>query len=888
MSWLKQLFSRRRLYDDLSEEIRGHLEEKIEELVAGGISRKEATYAARREFGNATLMEENSRAVWRWAAMEDLFMDVRFGARMLRKNPGFAAVAILTLALGIAANTTIFSAVNGWMLRPPTIKDPGRVVMILSTDPAKGGYGWDQNPVSVPDFVAWREQSQAFEDMVASHASDFALAGGSEPEWCNGARVSANYFQALGVPAALGRAFLPGEDQPGRAQVVILSHELWQRRFGSNPKVIGEAVRLDGDSYEIVGVMAKGYRLGHYGPQLWTPLILSPESALPVAREDRTLYVMARLKSGVSIETAKTEMAALAQRSEQANPGSAKGWGATAMPIQKYIADEFKYAMRMLMGAVLFVLLIACVNIASLQLTRAAARQREIAVRAALGAGRFRLVRQLLVESLLLAFAGGILGLLLAFWGVGMLRSALNWSDYVRSIALEVTIDHTVLAFTLAASVCAAILFGLAPALHGTALDLHSTLKEGGRAGSQSTVRNRTHSVLVAAEIALALPLLVGAGIFLMDFLYKAYAGLGMDPNQVLTANISLSSARYKDPAGQVAFFQEAIQRLETLPGVISAGATTTLMPSATDETRVVTFSIAGQPALLRAKRERTEYFAISTDYLRTERIPLVRGRNFLPSDGAQAPSAALVNQAFVQRFLPSEQPIGKHIRVDTSASDRPDWSEIVGVVGNVNEWFADRKEMPQVYEPYLQRPSSVMTLVVRTNADPAPFAPTLRRAVWSVDNDQPITHIQTMNQVIADYGAGGVTVCTMMGTFAGLALGMAVVGVFGVMAYSVAQRTNEIGIRIALGAKKSDVLRMVVGKGVVLGTVGLGIGLALAAPLMWLRPGSADEELMPFHQRIAVFLAATSLIGLAALLASYFPARRATKVDPIVALRHE
>ncbi|MGB2898570.1 MAG: ABC transporter permease [Candidatus Acidiferrum sp.] len=881
MNWVKRIFSRRRLFGDLSEEIREHLEEKIEELVDGGMSRKEATYAARREFGNVRLTEEDSRAVWRWAAIEDFFTDVRFGARMLRKNPGFAAVAIATLALGIAANTTVFSAVNGWMLRPPRIKDHASVVVILSTNPAKV-WGWDQNPVSVPDFIAWREQSHSFEDMVASQANDFALTGEGEPEWCNGARVSASYFQFLGVSAALGRTFLPGEDQPGRAQVVILSDGLWQRRFGSNPKVIGEAVRLNGDRYEVVGVMPKSYRLGYYGPDLWTPLVFPPQSVLPAAREDRRLSVMARLKSSVSVETANAEMAGLAQRSEEAYPGTAKGWGATAMPLQKYMAAEFKYAMRIHMGAVIFVLLIACVNIASLQLTRAAARQREIAVRAALGAGRFRLVRQLLAECLLLAFAGGGLGLLLAFWGVAALRSALNWTDYVRSMALEVTIDHTVLAFTLGASVCAAILFGLAPALHGTALDLHATLKEGGRASSQSKSRNRTHSILVTAEIALALPLLVGAGFFVLDFLSDVRYGI--DPNQVLTANVSLSSARYKDSAGQLAFFQEAIRRVEALPGVISSGVTTTLVPAEAEP--VVTFSVAGQPALLRAERGRTGYFTIDTDYLRTLRIPLIRGRSFLATDNVQAPPVALVDQAFVRRYFPNEEPLGKHVRVDTSASDRPDWSEIVGIVGDVKKGKEDRKG--KVYEPYSQRPSSVVTFVVRTSSDPAAFAPMLRRAVWGVDKDQPISHVQTMNQVIADIRGGGVTVCTMMGTFAGLALGMAVVGVFGVMAYTVAQRTNEIGIRMALGAKRRDVLRMVVSKGVVLGTVGVGIGLALATPLMWLRLGEADEELLPFNQRIAVFLAAAFLIGLAALLASYIPARRATKVDPIVALRHE
>jgi len=400
--------------------------------------------------------------------------------------------------------------------------------------------------------------------------------------------------------------------------------------------------------------MPKGYRLGYYGPQLWTPLVFSPESILPAAREDHSLAVTARLKSGVSVETAKAEIAGLAQRSEQTYPGTSKGWGATVWPIQKYLADEFKYAMRMHMGAVIFVLLIACANIASLQLTRAAERQREIAVRTALGAGRFRLVRQLLVESLLIALAGGGLGLLLASWGVAMLRSALNWGDYVRSIALEVTIDHTVLAFTLGASVCAAILFGLAPALHGTALDLHSALKEGGRASSQSRARNRAHTILVIAEIALALPLLVGAGIFALDFVYKAHGGYGIDPNQVLTANLSLSSTHYKEPAKQADFFKEVIQNLDALPGVISASATDKLVPG--EPERVVTFSIAGQPALLRAERGRADYFTIGTDYFRTLRIPLIRGRGFLSTDNAQAPPVAVVDQAFVRRFFPNEE----------------------------------------------------------------------------------------------------------------------------------------------------------------------------------------------------------------------------------------
>jgi putative ABC transport system permease protein len=391
----------------------------------------------------------------------------------------------------------------------------------------------------------------------------------------------------------------------------------------------------------------------------------------------------------------------------------------------------------------------------------------------------------------------------------------------------------------------------------------------------------------VTAEIALALVLLIGAGFFVQEFFVRMHARSGIDANQVLTAHIALSSSRYTDPSRQAAFFQEAIDRLQALPGVESVGATTCLVPGVENEP-VVTFTIEGRPAVSRTERARTDYFAISPDYLRTLRIPLIRGRAFLPADTAHTPPVALVNQAFVERHFPKEEPVGKRVRLDTSGSDRPDWSEIVGVVGNVKNGFEGLRERPQIYEPYFQRPSSVMTLAVRTRADPAAFAPMLRRVVWGADKDQPITYVRTMDQVIAASAASGVMMNTLMGIFAGLGLALAAVGVFGVTAYTVAQRTREIGIRMALGARRGDVLGMVVRKGMVLGALGVGTGLVLAVPLVWLQLGLENDEVLPFDQRGPVFLAAVSLIGLAALLASYFPARRAAKVDPVVALRWE
>jgi len=887
MSWLKHLFSRRKLYEELSEEIREHLEEKVEELVADGMPREEAIFAARREFGNVTLTEESGREVWCWPLLEDFLTDIRFGMRMFRKNPGFTTVAVATLAIGIAANTTIFSAVNGWMLRRPRIKDPARVVAILTTDPAKGGWGWDRQPVSPFDFVAWREQSKSFEDIAASEGNDFTLTGGAEPERLGGMRVSANYFDVLGVSANLGRTFLPDEGQSGRNRVVILSDGLWQRRFGSNPNVIGGAVHLNGEGYTVVGVMSSSYRLGVYGsPQLWTPLVFPPESLRPETRGDRSLEVLARLKSGASVETASAEMMALALRSEQDHPGTSRGWGASAMSIQHYIADEFGVGMRLQMGVVIFVLLIACVNIANLQLARSGERQREFAVRTSLGASRFRLVRQLLVESLLIALAGGGLGLWLGSWGVELSRRGLSLTADVSSLGAEITIDGNVLIFTFGLSVLAAILFGFAPALRQTRLDLHSALKEAGLTISQGKDRHRTQSVLVTAEIALALVLVVAAGVFVQEFLDLIRADLGIESNNVLTANISLSDAGYKAPTKQAAFYQETIQRLGALPGVVSAGATNTLPLG--EYQRSVTFSIEGRPALSHEERARTNYFAISPDYLRTLGIPLIRGRNFSSSDHAQAPAVALVNQEFVRRFFPNEEPIGKRIQLDSGTLDRPNWSEIVGVVGNVRDSFDQRKYVPQAYEPFPQRISSVMTLVVRTKSDPSAFAPMLRRAVWNVDKDQPITAVQTMDQVVARSVAGMRVANILFGAFAVLGLTLAAVGVFGVMAYTVGRRTHEIGIRMAMGAQKSEVVSMVVKKGMVISAVGIGSGLALAIPLTWLKFGMVNDDLLPFDQRGPVFSVAIFLIWLAALLASYIPSRRATRVEPMVALRHE
>jgi predicted permease len=883
MMWFAQLWSRRRLFDDLSDEIREHLEEKIDELVAEGMSREEATYSARREFGNVTLVEQNSREVWRWTWLEDLLMDGRFGARMLRKNPGFTAVAVVTLALGIAANATIFSAVNGWMLRPPRIKDPAHVVVIGTTDPAKVGYGWYMRPVSAPDFVAWRESSRSFESMAARELDSFAVTGEGEPERLLGLRVSADYFHTLGVGAALGRTFLPGDDQAGHEHQVILSHALWERRFASDPKVVGKTMRLNGETSTVVGVMPSHFRLAYESERLWVPLVLVGERLLPAARSVRTLRVLARLKPGISAETASAEVATLAQRAEKTYPGTTQGWGARTMVLQEFIAAEFTVGMRIQMGAVLLLLLIACANIASLQLTRGAARQTEIAVRTALGACRFRLIRQFLVESLLVGLLGGGLGLLLAMWGVSLLRRGLGWAEYAIEMAKEVTIDPAVLVYTLVISVLASTLFGIVPAFQQTIVNLPSTLKEGSRSSSPGRSRRRAHGALVTAQVALAVALLTGSGLMILGFLHTL-GGVGIDPKQTLKGDVRLSGRDFKDSCTQSAFFRQVMERLEAMPGAVSVGATTTLVLETSAP--VVTFAVEGRAALPRKDRPEADYSAVTPRLFETLRAPLLRGRVFVEHDDAQSMPVAVVNEAFVRRYFPGEDPLGKHIRLDTDNADRTDWSEIVGVVGNIREASGGWEERSQVYEPFFQRPSEAMTIVVRTASDPAAFAPLLRRAIWDINSEQPVTGVETMEEVVAQGWASNITVLTLMGTYAGLALAMATVGVFGVMAYTVARRRHEIGIRMALGARTWDVVRLIAIKGFALGAIGVGIGIVLATPLAFLPTGMAPG--MPFDRRVSVVAVASLFLWLVALVASYVPARRATRIDPHVVLRCE
>lgn len=867
---------RRRLNRELAQEVESHLEEKVADLMEAGMPEPEALAQARREFGNITLYKETSREVWGWIWLETLMQDVRYGARMLRKNPGFTAVAATTLALGIAVNSTIFSVISGWLLKKPAAAEPDRVVAVVSTDRARA---LDRGRVSAVDFLAWRRASHLFADLAAVDHRNFTLTGAGDPERVAGMRATANYFQTLGVPAFLGRTFLAGEDQPGHDHVVLLTYGLWLGRFGANPNIVGRAVTLDGEKYEVIGVLPASFRQVAFVPRLWTPLILPRHNPEPAARARRSLMIFGRLKSGIGLEQARTEITALARRAEQDDPASGKGWGANVMTLQEYgiQEDHIRPGLKLLMTAVTLVLLIACANIANLLLARAARRQQEIAIRTALGAGRMRMIRQLLVESLLIALIGGSAGLVAANWGIHVLRGALRYNDYISAMSGDIALDHRVLTFTCLVSVCAALVFGLTPAIRVSATDPQRTLRQGGRMGDLRLGWGR--NLLVGSQIALAMVLVTGAGLILKATAEELGGDFGFDPEHILTAAVSLTNARYHQPARQIAFFQAVIEKLRAMPGVDAAGIASAVPFNGEQRT----FGIRGQPVSPGTHRPMAHYFAVSPGQFRVLSIPLIQGRALRESDNASARRVALVNRAFVKRFFPGQTALGRYIRVDHNA---PDWSEIVGVVGNTKASYRPKEDDAQVYESYLQVPTDPeMWIALRGAGDVTLLARGLRSAVSSVDPDQPIAAVQTISRMIDRQQGGDYVFNALLGIFGALALSLAAVGMYGVVAYGVAQRTHEIGIRIALGANRADVLRSVIGQGMLLALASAAIGLLAAAPL----PKLFEAMLQGYQvHSFAIFICVPLLLLSVVLAAIYVPASRAARVDPMEALRYE
>jgi predicted permease len=825
--------------------------------------------------------------------METLRSDLRLAIRMLLKKPGFTAAAVVTLALGIAVNATMFSMVSAFLLRRPPGREPERVAVVSSVNPAPGFLA-DATPVSAPNYFAWRDANHVFTDMAAadesrtvslssqrSPAAEGQSAAASQPEALRAAAVSPNYFNVLGVSPHLGRTFADGEDQQGRNHVALLSHELWERRFDSDASLIGRTIRLNRENYTVIGVMPANFRLLGLTPQLWTPLVLAAADQTAAAHQDRSLYLFARLKSGVTLEQARAELTTLAHRAAENFPLSEKGWGAAVRTLPDFLVYTFsiRSGLAIMMTAVGFVLMIACANVAGLLLARAAGRRKELAIRIALGAARLRIVRQLLTEGLVIAFLGGSLGLLLAFWGIKFLRANMTFNEAVSAVPLR--LDWNVLLFALGVSLISAVLCAIAPALNASRTDVNTSLKDESRAASSGRSQSRLRTVMVIGEIALALFLLIGTGLLVRGIYLIEHQYLGFEPEHLLAADVTLDTARYKDAASQAVFVRDLIPRLQNIPGAQSAAAASDLPATGPGS---VTLQIKGQPDLPANQRPTTCNSVVTAEYFHAAGIPLLQGRTFTEVDNASAPRVVVVNQEFVHRDLLDQQPLGKQIRLDVHGAT-PEWSQIIGVVANVKASSEETRDEPEVYEPFLQRPVPSFSLMLRASSDPNTLASALRNAVEQLDPELPLTRVMSMPAVIERQRGGDPLFTSMLGSFAVLALILAAIGIYGLVAYSVGQRTHEIGIRMALGARNPDVLRMVLWQGMKMSAIGVAAGLVLALPL----PKVFEAIFYGLHlsEPRLYFVVPMAIIAVS-MFATYIPARRATRVDPMAALHQE
>jgi predicted permease len=812
--------------------------------------------------------------------METFAKDLRLAVRLLVKRPGFTAVAVLTLALGIALNATIFSLVSAFLLRRPPVHDATRVVAVSSVNP-NSVFLPDAYPVSAPNYLAWSKANHVFSQVAAVDPfRTVSLTEQGQPEALLSGAVTPNYFSVLGVAPQLGRTFSEGEDQPGRDHVTILSHDLWERRFGSDPAIVGRTIRVNRENYTVAGVMPANFRMMGFTEKLWTPLVLSAADQAEAARKDHSLYLFARLKPGITLEQARAELTTLARRTEKDFPVTEKGWGAAARTLPDFLVYNFsiRNGLAVMMTAVCFVLLIACSNVAGLLLARAAGRRKELAIRISLGASRRSIMQQLLTEGLLLALLGGSAGLLLSYWGIKFVRSNMNFNDAIS--AVPVSLDSNVLLFTVAVSLGSAVLCGLAPALKASRTDINANLKDESRAASAGRSHHRMRTVLVTAEIALALLLLVGTGLLVRGLYLLTHQNLGFSPDHLLTAGVTLDKTRYKEASEQARFVEDMLPRLQQIPGV-EAGAISSDLPA--NGPGSVTFLVKGEPAP-ENQPPTTIDVVVTPDYFRTAGIPLLRGRIFAETDNAGAPPVVVVSQEFVHRFLKDQEPLGKQIRLDV-VGRTPEWSEIVGVVANVKTFFEGVREDPAVYEAFLERPVNSFSLMLRTNSDPAAVTSAMRAAVAQADADLPLDRVMSMAAVIERQEHGDSFFAQVLGSFAILALLLSAIGIYGLIAYSVGQRTHEIGIRMALGAGRADVLRMVLREGMGMAAIGGAIGLAMALPL------PKVFGAMFYDIRLGgpgLYFIVPAAIFIVALLATYIPARRATRVDPMSALHQE
>ena len=873
---LRAILRRNAVERELDDELRFHLERQMEKLAASGVPREQAARQARIALGGLDQTKEDCREARGVSALEVLRQDVRYGIRMLAKNPGFTLVATLTLAIGIGANTAIFSLVNAVLLRPLPYPNPAQLVMIFGTDQR----GAADYPFSDANFLDCQEQNHVFAHMATFGAAAATLTGIAQPVRLRAGYVTTEFFDLLQVRPILGRSFLTEEGHPGRDHVVILSYGAWRRRFGSDPGLVGRTVSLNATPYQVIGVLPADFdftvpRYFRSPAELWLPQLLTRDDS---KRGYNYLKVLARLKPGVTLSRARASLAVITRRLEQQHPESNRGAAIKLVPLHEEIVGDVRKVLLILFGAVAFVLLIACANVANLQLARASARNKEIAIRAALGAGRHRVIGQLLTESLLLAVLGGALGTALASAGLRVLAALAPDSlprDYSHSL------DWPVLACTLAISLGAGILFGLFPAVQSAASRWGDSLRQSGRTSNEASGGRRLRSLLMVSEVALSLVLLAGAGLLIRSFIGLIEVKPGFDADRILAVEIELPGYAYQTDRQRALLYRRVIERAAALPGVEAAGAIDDLPLTPDSDTTV--FAAQGRPPVTVDKLPSAQMRSVTPAYFRAMGVPLLRGRVFSEADTATAPPVLLINQTLACAVFAGEDPIGKRV-----AFGLPDaqsvWMTIVGLVGEVRDMALESEAGPELYQPYQQYTLPYMNVVVRTAGDPGRLVAAVTGEVHSLDRNLPL-RARPMNEVLATSIAKRRFNMFLLSLFAAAAVLLAGVGIYGVVSYSVSRRTGEIGLRIALGASRTDVLKLVIGQTLLLATAGVAAGLTAALGLtrllstMLYGVGSADP---------LTFAGVALVLTAVAALASYFPARRAMRVDPMSALRNE
>ncbi|MGA8037337.1 MAG: ABC transporter permease [Candidatus Acidiferrales bacterium] len=881
---------RHTMIEELERDIREHIERETQDNIDRGLTPDEARFAAIRKFGNATRVTEDTREVWKMVGLEQFFQDLKFGARMLRKTPGFTVVAVLTLALGIGANTVIFSVINGLLLQPLPFHQADRIVTLNETEVSPGSF-----PLTGADYLDWQAQNSTFQASSLFDSSESMNAsGGGDAEPASGASVQANFFDVLGISPMLGRGFEPGSDAAGKNHEVVLSYAFWQRRFGGRHDAVGKTLELNNETYAVIGVMPPRFDYPA-GTDMWTPLDMSPKALTP--RGTHSYPAIGRLKNGVTPKQAQADLAAIAARIEKQFPGTNGHVGAVVTPLKDVLIGDSSASLWILLGAVALVLLVACANVANLLLARAGSRAREIAMRAALGAGRRRIIQQALTESVLLAFAGAALGWIGAYWMVAFARN--EFSGRLPQAA-AIRLDLAVLAFTAIVSVAVGVIFGLAPAFFAARVNLNDELKMSAGVSNATRGRRGLRDFLVAGEIAVSLALLLGAGLLLRSFANLRSIPMGFDSSNVLTAMISLPEHAYKDLGSRRAFFDRLLDRIKALAGVETASISSAI-PLRGGSNGTVTTDGTMSPELA---SQLVETNSITPDFFSAYRIPLIRGRSFTTEDvnqtavmnlradaltpeQAQHPPADLqfigvANETMARMFWPKQDAVGKVIHMGGIPMT------VIGVVGDVKEWSDLRhKPLPEIYFPatLVLDNAQPMYLTVKAQIPPAPMEHAIRGEIAKLDGGLALFKVRTMDAVIADSMRDTTMQTALLGSFAMLALVLAAIGIYGVMSYAVSQREHEFGIRMALGAPRSSVSRLVVSKGLRLAMAGVAVGLVLAVALARLMSS------LVFGVSVwdpVTFAAAAIVLMIVAMLACYIPAQRATRVDPLVALRHE